>query len=469
VELQQVAGSYRDPSGYVFERDGEIFRAIANVGAPHFEASRDILSELAAEGRVVSFSEIDPTSIGLAREQWPFVLECSRLPFVSMPYEWSFSLLRDAALFHLDLHLDLLARGFTLSDASAYNVQFVGPNPIFIDHLSVRPYQDGEFWTGHRQFCEQFLNPLLLRAYLDIAPNSWYRGSLEGISILDLARLLPLRRKLSWKALSHIVLPSKFQSGSTSDKDANFSVQGRRFPLAGFVGMLRQLRRWISHLTPANVSKTTWANYAKTTTYSDDETSLKKNVVSKLVISSGAKSVIDLGCNSGDYSQVSLGGGATQVIGFDFDQQALDQAHQRAKADDLNFLPLYLDAKNPSPDQGWMQRERGGLAGRAKADLVLALAFEHHLAIAHNIPLDQVVNWIASIAPAGIIEFVPKTDPTVRKMLALREDIFPNYTEENFQAILSSHRKISGREQISSSGRTLYTFETPESSFKGTA
>lgn len=431
---------------------------MTHQGSADFLASRSILDDLAADGRLVALDDVDTASLGVDDPSIAHVVEHPLLGMLSMPFEWSFSLLKDAALFHLNLHLDLLDRGFTLTDATAYNVQFVGPRPIFIDHLSIRPYRDGEFWLGHRQFCEQFLNPLLLRSLFDIAHNNWYRGNLEGISQSDLAKLLPLHRSLSWRMLSNVVLPARFQGGKTSDKEASFSMQGRKLPKVGLIGMLKQLRSWIEELTPANTSSTTWANYSSTTTYTGEEAQLKRAFVSEFVARVRPKLVVDLGCNTGDYSKAALESGAEAVFGFDFDHQALDQAHARAKAESLNFLPLFLDAKNPSPDQGWMQLERSGFASRVKADAVLALAFEHHLAIAHNIPIEQVVAWLTSVAPSGIIEFVPKSDPTVQKMLALREDIFPNYTIEAFSAYLASRTKIVRQEQVSVSGRTMFEY-----------
>lgn len=454
-----IPGSFRDPAGQVFSHAGRIFRTVSHAGSVQFEASKDILSDLVASGRMVGFTELPLTDFGFDPTTVAHLLEHPRLAVWSQPYEWSFSLLRDAALFHLDLHLDLLAKGFTLSDASAYNIQFVGPNPIFIDHLSVRPYVDGEFWRGHKQFCEQFLNPLLLRAYLDIAPNSWYRGGLEGIPTDALAKVLPLRRRFGWKVLSNVVLPAQFQRGATSDKETKFSVQDRRLPLPGLIGMLRQLRYWIAKLTPANTSATTWANYAVTTTYDDEETAAKKRFVAEFIRATGADTIVDLGCNTGDYSKVSLDNGAVSVVGFDFDQQSLDGAHRRAKIEGMNFLPLYLDARNPSPTQGWMQSERTGFSERIKADGVLALAFEHHLAIAHNVPLDQVIRWITAVAPAGVIEFVPKSDPTIVKMLALREDIFPDYTLDSFVAHLGNVAQVVRQETISKSGRTMLWYQ----------
>jgi ribosomal protein L11 methylase PrmA len=169
--------------------------------------------------------------------------------------------------------------------------------------------------------------------------------------------------------------------------------------------------------------------------------------------------LIDLGCNTGDYSVAALEGGAEYIIGFDFDQTAVDIAFSRSKQDNLNFLPLWLDAANPSPNQGWRQSERRGFAERANADALIALAFEHHLAIGRNVPLVDVVNWLVSLAPVGIIEFVPKADSTVQKMLALREDIFPDYNEAAFEAAIQRKAKIVGKQVISESGRTLYRYD----------
>ncbi|MBY3515009.1 class I SAM-dependent methyltransferase [Rhizobium laguerreae] len=454
VDGVRVAGSFRDPAGYVFRRGDSFFRAVTLHGAADYNATRasGILKWLSDDGRLVRILDEQPSSDGNAT-----ILEVERLPWITHPYEWSFQLLKTAALFHLDLHLALLERKFTLSDATAYNVQFVGTNPIFIDHLSIRPYREGEFWTGHRQFCEQFLTPLLLRAYLDVPHNAWYRGSMEGIAVSDLVKILPLHKKLSWNVLTNIVLQDKFQAG-TSSKETRFSVKERKLPKQAFTAMLRQMHAWISRLQPADKKKTVWADYSLVNTYNDAERQAKHNFVGEYVRSVGPKTVIDLGCNSGEYSERALASGATSVVGFDFDVQALDRAYENAISRKLNLLPLFLDARNPSPNQGWMGTERLGFGERMRADGLLALAFEHHLAIAHNVPLDQLVQWLLSVAPTGVIEFVPKSDPTVQRMLALRDDIFPNYDVHEFERILAANAVVERSEIVSQSGRTLFQF-----------
>lgn len=457
--LRRVAGSFRDPAGGVFEADDVIYRSVSAVGAPHYEAAiaAGVLDSLVTDGALVPYERMAPSSVE-ADAGMVHLLKHPRLAVISHPYEWSFSLLKDAAIFQLELLIRLLDQGFTLSDASAYNIQFDGHRPIFIDHLSIRPYRDGEFWLAHRQFCEQFLNPLVLRSALGVAHNAWYRGNLEGIPVADLARLLPLRRRLSWNVFVHILLQDRFQQSAASPVDLRETLQQRQLPKAQFRAMLVQLLGWIGRMTPAGTRATTWAGYAANNTYSAQDGEAKRRFVADFAASSGAGSVVDLGCNTGDYAMICLDNGVGRVLGFDFDQQALDGAHSRSKSENLNFLPLFLDARNPSPDQGWLQGERLGFGQRFKADAVLALAFEHHLAIAHNVPLDQTLDFILSIAPQGVVEFVPKDDPTIKTMLALREDIFPDHVEGRFRQLLAARATIVREEQISSSGRRMFAF-----------
>ena len=147
------------------------------------------------------------------------------------------------------------------------------------------------------------------------------------------------------------------------------------------------------------------------------------------------------------------------MIGFDFDINTINQAYKTALSKNLNFLPLFFDASNPSGNIGWNEKERKSFKTRAKFDAILALAFKHHLAIAKNIPLNEVINWLVSLAPTGLIEFVPKNDLTIIKMLELKGDIFPNYTIENFENALSFKSKILSKNKVSDSGRIIYEFK----------
>ena len=208
------SGSFRDPSGQVVVRDGRVFRTVMPRAAEDYEFVRNsgLLEELVAQGLLVSSTEINrDANVGNWGKGAAYILEHPKLPFISYPYEWSFSALKAACLVHLDIHLRALNYDITLSDASAYNIQFLGSKPIFIDRLSFVRYNPGAFWLGHRQFCEQFLNPLLLRSLIGIPHNSWYRGSQEGIQSEDLVRLLPWKKKFSFNIFKHVILMASLQ------------------------------------------------------------------------------------------------------------------------------------------------------------------------------------------------------------------------------------------------------------------
>jgi ribosomal protein L11 methylase PrmA len=458
------AGSFRDPSGRVYEIDGEILRSVATCAAADYDfvSARGVLDTLSERGWLVGSTEVERARIGAAGALAHRVLRHPRLAFVSYPYEWSFPLLKAAALLHLDIQIEVLQRDIALSDASAYNIQFNGVQPVFIDVLSFRRYRDGEFWTAHRQFCEQFLNPLLLRSLFGITHNAWFRGGLEGIGASDLSRLLPWWRRCSFRLLAHVVLPARFQRRAIEqdpDLEALGQIKRRPLPKHSYRNMLLQLRRWIAGLSPRDTGRTVWGDYQEAHSYGSEEEQAKRRFVASFCEAVRPDLLWDLGCNTGEYSELALTAGAARVIGFDFDQKALERAYARAAHKNLPFLPLFQDSANPSPAQGWNSTERKGLSDRAFPDALLALALEHHLAIGRNVPLDAVVAWLVSLAPRGVIEFVRKDDPTVRRMLALREDVFPAYDEDHFVRALMDRARILRSEVVSSAGRTLYWFD----------
>jgi len=459
----QEAGSFRDPAGNVIISNNRVFRTINEIARVDYETIRNkgILSKAIQQGYLISFEELDKSDWPIDTTDPAYIVEHPRIPYISYPYEWSFSQLKAAALHHLDFQLALLEDDVVLSDATAYNIQFIGSKPIFIDLLSLRPYREGEFWAGHRQFCEQFLNPLLLRTFNGICHNAWFRGTLEGISTTDLARLVPPSKKFSWNVLSHVILQAKLERGVVNNPDKLIKIAKSRSQLSktAYYGLLSQMRKWISKLTPVDKGKTVWRDYAKTHTYTSKEAALKREFVKQFIVATKSKTLVDMGCNTGDYSVAALESGAEYVIGFDFDQQTIDLAFSRAVDQKLPFLPLFLDAANPSPNQGWRQAEREGFSGRTRADALVALAFEHHLALAKNIPIQQVIQWLVNIAPHGIIEFVPKSDSTVQKMLSLREDIFRDYNPETFELHLKALSKIVKKQIVSESGRCLFWYE----------
>ena len=222
--------------------------------------------------------------------------------------------------------------------------------------------------------------------------------------------------------------------------------------------MLSQLRKFISRLKD-HKSVSTWDDYSANNSYSSEDKNKKKDFVAKFCKENNFNLIADLGCNDGEYSTLCLKNGCKKVIGFDFDINAINKAYENSLNQDLDFLPLYFDAANPSSNVGWYQNERKGFIERANFNAIIALAFEHHLAIGKNIPLNDVVKWLVSLAPVGLIEFVPKEDETIKKMLEFKGDIFPDYTEANFEKYLLKNSEIISKSIVSNSKRTIYEYK----------
>jgi ribosomal protein L11 methylase PrmA len=457
--VQKVPASYRDPSGYVFEREGRIYRAISHCAAADYEFVRDrgVIATLVRDGQLVDSQEVPVSDCGLDDDSVRYVVEHPRINLISYPYEWPFEALKCAALFHLDLQIELMSHGVALSDASAYNVQFIGSRPIFLDFLSLRRYREGEYWLGHRQFCEQFLNPLLLRSLCGVPHNAWLRGQPEGLSTDDLVRLLPRHRLLAPWAFMHLALPVWLQRRSRHSAVSNNHL--RPLPKATYVGLLRQLRGAVSRQRTGTKYRSTWGGYEPSCSYAEDGRELKRAFVADFIRKTTPECLVDVGCNAGEYSILALESGAGRVIGLDSDPEAADAAFLRARERNADFTVLQVDLANPSPAQGWAGEERQPLRSRIEADAMLALAVVHHLAIGRNVPLDSVVDWLVGLAPQGIIEFVDKEDSQVQRMLRLREDIFDHYERASFIRSVRARAEIVNERELSGGRRVLIQYQ----------
>jgi ribosomal protein L11 methylase PrmA len=461
--ISPIPGSFRDPSGRVYQLDGRILRTVNECFAKDFEIVQEtgLLNNLASQGLILPIQILSSDILSQIGVKAAYVIETPKLPFITFPYEWPFSALKAAALLHLQIHLQALKVGVTLSDASAYNIQFRGAQPVFIDHLSFRPYRTGEVWVGHRQFCEQFLNPLLLRAFFGLSHNALYRGTQEGITASDMRSLIKWRHFWNKNVLTHVVLQNFLQKTAASPTK---TVQGGKsptvlFPLSSFTHLLKKLHSWIAKLEPKKMGKSIWGDYPRNCSYSLNDSKFKTDFILEFARTVRPNLLFDFGCNTGEYAKAAIEGGAQYVVGFDFDQGALETSFKKAAKSQLPIQAVFMDVANPSPNQGWNNQEREGLQVRAKGDALLALALIHHLVIARNIPLDEVVNWLISLAPQGVIEFVPKQDPMVQQMLSFREDIFSDYTYENFIARLSEKTVVIKAKPILNSSRVLVWFK----------
>jgi len=455
--LEAVPGSFRDPRGFVFRRDGVLLRHVDASAAEDYDRfeSSGLRPALHERGLLIPHEE-DPA---LAAERGAArVLRPEPVPFVSYPYEWSFSQLRDAALLTLLLQETSMDHGMSLRDASAYNVQFHRGRPIMIDTLSFEALSEGRPWVAYRQFCQHFLAPLALMSYRDVRLGLALRDHLEGIP-LDLATsLLPRRAQARPPLQLHLFLHARSQRRHAGDGASGAAgSSGRRgFGMRAFRGLLDSLRAGVEGLDAPEAAGA-WADYeAEATHYAEAARRRKEEVVAAWIERTAPDSVWDLGANVGRFSRMASTRGI-DTVACDLDAAAVDRNYAAARNEgDEHLLPLVMDLTNPSPGLGWDGRERSSLADRGPADLALGLALIHHLAIANNVPLPMVLRTFASLSRRAVIEFVPKTDEKVRTLLATREDVFPGYTEEAFRAAAADVFDIEDRETLPDSDRVLY-------------
>ena len=457
VELDP--GSFRDPAGKIFYYNEKILRVLDSEGEDRYKFLKkdNLLENCISKNFLIQSSELKNESLDINKFKNNKILEHKKLDYISYPYEWSFDQLKDAAIHHLDFHIYLLNNNATLLDASAFNIQFNGHKSIFIDLLSIKKY---EYPPLRAMLAATFLNPLILKSKKEIDFNNWFKGNLEGITTKDLNSILNFKDKFSYNIFTQVVLLDYLERRAIKNKKINVNqINKKKFPKKSFLGMLNNLKNFITSLE-LKKNKTVWDDYSKNNTYKAEEEILKKKIVKEFSNKYKFKILTDLGCNDGVYSKICLDNGCEYVVGFDYDLNAVNNAYKLAKEEKLNFLPLYFDASNPSSNIGWAQNERKGFLERVNFSGMLSLAFEHHLAIAKNIPLDQVVKWLIKTAPKGLIEFVPKNDETIKKMLSLKGDIFKDYNEENFKKFILKEAKIISETKISESGRKIFEYST---------
>jgi hypothetical protein len=448
----QLTASFRDPSGFLFEKDGVIYRQINLVYKDDYDhlINSDLYRALVDGNLLIPHEKIDiePPVPELAYK----IIKPEPIPFISYPYEWCFSQLKDAALTTLKVQKKALDFGMSLRDSSAYNIQFKNGRPIFIDTLSFGKYREGQPWVAYRQFCQHFLAPLALMSYKDIRLSQLLRVYIDGLPMDLTSCLMPWRTHLRFSLLSHIHLHARSQK-RFADKPVD--VRQYRLKRYAFLGILNSLESTISKLK-WQPRGTEWAEYYEDTNYSPQAFEHKKTIVAGFLDRVRPTTIWDLGANVGIFSRLASDRGIP-TISFDVDPAAVEKNYLDCVANgDTNILPLVVDLTNPSPGIGWENKERMSLKERGPADAVLALAFVHHLAISNNVPLSRIARFLSDICRWLIIEFVPKTDSQVQRLLATREDIFPNYTRQAFEQEFGRYFTIDDSIDIRESQRTLY-------------
>ncbi len=459
-KLSVLPSSFRDPSGFLFELDGTLYRQVNQSYLQDYEHLMEsgLYQSLVKEELLIPHVECD---LSLASSDHAArVIRPERLAYISYPYEWSFSELKDAALLTLRVQLLALKHGMILKDASAYNVQFYRGRPVFIDTLSFERYSDGP-WLAYKQFCQHFFGPLCLCSYTDQRLSQLFRIYIDGPPLDLVSRLLPAKTWFRYSILAHIHVHARSQqrfANIAEDKESvRIKARSTKVSLAQVTAITTQLEASIQKLR-FNANDTEWGDYYENTNYHDAALECKKNLVREYLsfVSPAPVMIQDIGANDGTFSRIAAESCAN-VVSQDIDHAAVEKNYLRVKKHkEKNILPLLLDLTNPSPGLGWANEERCAALTRSKCDVLMALALIHHIAISNNVPLNKIGYLFSQLCKYLIIEFVPKQDSQVKRLLTTRDDVFPDYTIEGFELAFCQYFTIERCTKVDGTERHLY-------------
>ena len=459
--LEYDSGSFRDPESRVFVGPGAIYRGLSESALRDWEALEEapFFSKAMAAGKIVETTRKSPEEISglqVPPGQWAAVLEHRKIPFLSYPYEWSFGMLKDAALLQLDLLLEALGAGLILKDSSAFNIQWIGARPTFIDLGSFKRFEPGEPWEGYRQFCQMFLFPLQLQTYKGLGFHSWLRGSIDGISPEEMRQILSNRDLLRRGVLLHVVMQARLQEryGGT-DRSVRDDLKKGGFSAELVRSTVGRMRRLVSGLE-WEPERSEWSEYSQEHSYDEEDFSLKQRFVEEVLGRRQWQQVWDLGCNTGHFSKLAARA-ADHVIAMDIDHLAVERLYRELRDDgDERILPLVMNFAQPSPGLGWRGRERTSLLERSRPDLILCLAMIHHLVLSANIPVSEALGLLASLGKELVIEFPTREDPMVKKLLLHKSQKHEDYHRDAFERHLAVHFTIEQSISTGSGTRHLY-------------
>lgn len=451
-------GSFRDRHARVHVVDDRVIRVFSQDGRRGWDAavSSGLVEQLNGDALLISSSEgVAPDRFGL---EGALAVESELIEPITYPSEWSFEMLRDAALLTLDVTDAALARGLELKDASGFNVVFDGCRPVFVDLGSFDAGYSGH-WRGYAQFVDHFLVPLMLTAYRGVPFQSYLRGHLDGIPIAHAARFLTGRSRFRRGVLKHVVLRSMVE-GRTREYGASERGRlrsGAALPVEVTRRLVAGMRALVERLEDRGSSE--WEHYGDDVPYSAEDHATKRKIFGEMVEQSGGGALaMDVGANDGTFADL-LAEHHQRVLALDIDERAVDRNYRDRRSTERGsrIVPAVVDIADPPGGRGWAGRERLALADRARPSLASWLAVVHHLSITGGVPLELVGHQIVATSPRSVVEWIDPEDPQVELLMAGMPEGTRDYRKEALLAGFGSASVV--RQESVSTTRSLLLVE----------
>lgn len=458
--------SFRDPDGFVVERDGRILRCVY----PHAASGLITFLESSVHTKLSGDHAVPTTWIpgdaGL-NDTASLVVEHERVAFPNYPFEWSPAMLQAAALFTLDVAETALDGGYDVKDASPGNVMFAGGRPLFLDLLSFQPLTLDPVWRPYAQFATGFLYPLLAARYGGASLPGVFLQRRDGLDTDAVWRMVPLPRILSSRVGLLYVLLAKLFAWKGEDAAAYRTSRTARDEAE--VAFLRRktfasLRKAAESLDFSNHASPASSYKGFDDSYAPGEFTQKQAAVDRVLREAQPSRLLDIGCNTGNFSLLAARAGVKEVVAIDRDPECVNHVFRR---DHPCILPLQVDIARPTPATGWENSETIPFLKRAmgrKFDAVLALAVLHHLLVTERVPLDQILDLFADLTTdLLIVEYVDPADVQFHRIARGRDSLHAGLTAQVFEQELTRDKRFRiVRKFPVSSTRTLYVCRKPE-------
>jgi hypothetical protein len=457
INKKAHSSSFRDPSGYIFIDEGSLKRVINPIYFKQYHALNDsgFFKALFKSNSLIHHKE-------LSRSEDEIIIQPEPISFVTYPYEWSFNQYKEAALLTLKLQKFALDHGFSLKDASAFNVTFSKGKAIFIDTLSFDFYVENSPWRAYKQFVTHFLGPLLLAKYHGTQALALLSIFIDGVALQMISSLLPFKTRMHPFLYSNIHLLAKFESKHSADYNGESKVTS--LSKKGQLNIINSLYDFIKKLSLKQDSE--WGDYYNKTNYSDEAFDVKSNIINAWISNLNTKTLIDIGGNDGTFVR-KIAANLEHALVCDIDNNAVDINYKILKKEQEQYItPFVLDVLNPTPAIGFNNKERFSFLNRITQfapDVTLALAVIHHMSLSGNITFSMSAEFFASFSKHLIIEFPKRTDSWVQRLLNNKadfKDYFDFYSISNFELAYSEFFDIIEKIPIDNSDRVMFLLKT---------